>query len=90
MYLYLCSPPQGNVPTRESIHMYYQNHMMKLSKESGLDSIDKNPSQASGLQASERMDSLDSAASRDSMSRYWSDLILWKMDLAVDVIFYNV
>ncbi|KAK2542745.1 Piezo2 [Columba guinea] len=59
---------KGNVPTRESIHMYYQNHMMKLSKESGLDSIDKNPDQASGLQASERMDSLDSAASRDSIS----------------------
>uniref|UniRef100_A0A8C4JWP7 Piezo type mechanosensitive ion channel component 2 n=1 Tax=Dromaius novaehollandiae TaxID=8790 RepID=A0A8C4JWP7_DRONO len=59
---------KGNVPTRESIHMYYQNHMMKLSKESGLDSVDKNPSQASGLQASERMDSLDSAASRDSIS----------------------
>ncbi|OXB66770.1 hypothetical protein ASZ78_003015 [Callipepla squamata] len=60
---------KGNVPTRESIHMYYQNHMMKLSKESGLDSIDKNPGQASGLQTSERMDSLDSAASRDSISR---------------------
>ncbi|XP_051628500.1 piezo-type mechanosensitive ion channel component 2 isoform X1 [Manacus candei] len=59
---------KGNVPTRESIHLYYQNHMMKLSEESGLDSIDKNPSQASGLQASERMDSLDSAASRDSIS----------------------
>ncbi|XP_069709860.1 piezo-type mechanosensitive ion channel component 2 isoform X3 [Phaenicophaeus curvirostris] len=59
---------KGNVPTRESIHMYYQNHMMKLSKESGLDSIDKNPGQASVLQASERMDSLDSAASRDSIS----------------------
>uniref|UniRef100_A0A672U0V2 Piezo type mechanosensitive ion channel component 2 n=1 Tax=Strigops habroptila TaxID=2489341 RepID=A0A672U0V2_STRHB len=59
---------KGNVPTRESIHLYYQNHMMKLSKESGLDSIDKNPGQASGLQASERMDSLDSAASRDSIS----------------------
>uniref|UniRef100_A0A8C3LJJ6 Piezo type mechanosensitive ion channel component 2 n=1 Tax=Chrysolophus pictus TaxID=9089 RepID=A0A8C3LJJ6_CHRPC len=59
---------KGNVPTRESIHMYYQNHMMKLSKESGLDSIDKNPGQASGLQTSERMDSLDSAASRDSIS----------------------
>ncbi|XP_064289582.1 piezo-type mechanosensitive ion channel component 2 isoform X10 [Passer domesticus] len=59
---------KGNVPTRESIHLYYQNHMMKLSEESGLDSIDKNPSQASGLQASERMDSLDSAASHDSIS----------------------
>ncbi|XP_039932391.1 piezo-type mechanosensitive ion channel component 2 isoform X1 [Hirundo rustica] len=59
---------KGNVPTRESIHLYYQNHMMKLSEESGLDSIDKNPGQASGLQVSERMDSLDSAASHDSIS----------------------
>lgn len=82
MYLYLYSLPQGNVPTRESIHMYYQNHMMKLSKESGLDSIDKNPDQASGLQASERMDSLDSAASRDSISRYWFKFILWKIEVS--------
>uniref|UniRef100_A0A674IYT8 Piezo type mechanosensitive ion channel component 2 n=1 Tax=Terrapene triunguis TaxID=2587831 RepID=A0A674IYT8_9SAUR len=59
---------KGNVPTRESIHMYYQNHMMKLSKESGLDTIDENPGQDSSLQASERMDSLDSAASHDSIS----------------------
>ncbi|XP_014426164.2 piezo-type mechanosensitive ion channel component 2 isoform X12 [Pelodiscus sinensis] len=59
---------KGNVPTRESIHMYYQNHMMKLSKESGLDTIDENPGQASSLQASERMDSLDSAVSHDSIS----------------------
>uniref|UniRef100_A0A672U2K8 Piezo type mechanosensitive ion channel component 2 n=1 Tax=Strigops habroptila TaxID=2489341 RepID=A0A672U2K8_STRHB len=64
---------KGNVPTRESIHLYYQNHMMKLSKESGLDSIDKNPGQASGLQASERMDSLDSAASRDSISSCYTE-----------------
>uniref|UniRef100_A0A8C3DA57 Piezo type mechanosensitive ion channel component 2 n=1 Tax=Corvus moneduloides TaxID=1196302 RepID=A0A8C3DA57_CORMO len=64
---------KGNVPTRESIHLYYQNHMMKLSEESGLDSIDKNPSQASGLQASERMDSLDSAASRDSISSCYTE-----------------
>uniref|UniRef100_A0A8C5NT23 Piezo type mechanosensitive ion channel component 2 n=1 Tax=Junco hyemalis TaxID=40217 RepID=A0A8C5NT23_JUNHY len=67
---------KGNVPTRESIHLYYQNHMMKLSEESGLDEIDKNPSQASGLQASERMDSLDSAASHDSISSSCS-IHLW-------------
>lgn len=80
MCVNLYSLPQGNVPTRESIHLYYQNHMMKLSEESGLDSIDKNPSQASGLQASERMDSLDSAASRDSISRYWFNFILGKTE----------
>ncbi|XP_062836599.1 piezo-type mechanosensitive ion channel component 2 isoform X6 [Anolis carolinensis] len=50
---------KGNVPTRESIHMYYQNHMMKLSRESGLDEIYE-PGQA------ERTTSLESAASRDS------------------------
>ncbi|RMC15580.1 hypothetical protein DUI87_07781 [Hirundo rustica rustica] len=64
---------KGNVPTRESIHLYYQNHMMKLSEESGLDSIDKNPGQASGLQVSERMDSLDSAASHDSISSCYTE-----------------
>ncbi|KAH0617821.1 hypothetical protein JD844_016445 [Phrynosoma platyrhinos] len=50
---------KGNVPTRESIHMYYQNHMMKLSRESGLDEIYE-PGQA------ERTVSLESAPSRDS------------------------
>lgn len=28
---------QGNVPTREAIHVYYQEQMMKSSRESGLD-----------------------------------------------------
>ncbi|KAJ7414044.1 piezo type mechanosensitive ion channel component 2 [Willisornis vidua] len=64
---------KGNVPTRESIHLYYQNHMMKLSEESGLDTIDKNPSQACDLQATERMDSLDSAASHDSISSCYTE-----------------
>ncbi|XP_019380800.1 PREDICTED: piezo-type mechanosensitive ion channel component 2 isoform X1 [Gavialis gangeticus] len=64
---------KGNVPTRESIHMYYQNHMMNLSKESGLDTIDEDAGQASGLEASERMDSLDSAASRDSISSCYTE-----------------
>ncbi|XP_054840797.1 piezo-type mechanosensitive ion channel component 2 [Eublepharis macularius] len=53
---------KGNVPTRESIHMYYQNHIMKLSRESGLDRTDE-----SGL-AAERTASLESAPSRDSES----------------------
>lgn len=29
--------PQGKVPTREAIHLYYQEQMMKSSRESGLD-----------------------------------------------------
>ncbi|XP_003800526.2 piezo-type mechanosensitive ion channel component 2 isoform X1 [Otolemur garnettii] len=56
---------KGNVPTRESIHMYYQNHMMNLSRESGLDTIDERPGAASGAQTAHRMDSLDS---HDSIS----------------------
>lgn len=60
---------QGNVPTRESIHMYYQNHMMKLSRESGLDTIDEHSGAGSRAQAAHRMDSLDS---HDSISRYFT------------------
>nr|KAF6423350.1 piezo type mechanosensitive ion channel component 2 [Rousettus aegyptiacus] len=56
---------KGNVPTRESIHMYYQNHIMNLSRESGLDTIDDHPGAASGAQSAHRMDSLDS---HDSIS----------------------
>nr|XP_033789985.1 piezo-type mechanosensitive ion channel component 2 isoform X2 [Geotrypetes seraphini] len=70
---------KGNVPTRESIHMYYQNHMMNLSRESGLDKIDEEAGPASGLQnadrmvSSQRMDSLDSAASHDSISSCYTE-----------------
>ncbi|XP_054983080.1 piezo-type mechanosensitive ion channel component 2 isoform X2 [Sorex araneus] len=56
---------KGNVPTRESIHMYYQNHIMNLSRESGLDTIDDHPGPSSGAQTAHRMDSLDS---HDSIS----------------------
>ncbi|XP_071370340.1 piezo-type mechanosensitive ion channel component 2-like [Centroberyx affinis] len=28
---------QGNVPSREAIHVYYQQQMLKTSRESGLD-----------------------------------------------------
>ncbi|XP_062933243.1 piezo-type mechanosensitive ion channel component 2 isoform X2 [Cynocephalus volans] len=56
---------KGNVPTRESIHMYYQNHIMSLSRESGLDTIDEHAGAASGAQTAHRMDSLDS---HDSIS----------------------
>lgn len=56
---------KGNVPTRESIHMYYQNHIMNLSRESGLDTIDEHSGAGSRAQAAHRMDSLDS---HDSIS----------------------
>ncbi|XP_053322004.1 piezo-type mechanosensitive ion channel component 2 [Spea bombifrons] len=67
---------KGNVPTRESIHMYYQNHiMMNLSRESGLDRIDDQPGTASSHQnhskmASKRMDSVDS---HDSISSCYTE-----------------
>ncbi|XP_078544278.1 piezo-type mechanosensitive ion channel component 2 isoform X2 [Lissotriton helveticus] len=69
---------KGNVPTRESIHMYYQNHMMNLSRESGLDLIDEKSGHGSGLPNSEkmggqRMDSMDSAASHDSISSCYTE-----------------
>lgn len=73
--------------------MYYQNHMMNLSKESGLDTIDEDAGQASGLEASERMDSLDSAASRDSISRYllkkYSGIFANEKNHAVELILVN-
>nr|XP_007972885.2 piezo-type mechanosensitive ion channel component 2 isoform X2 [Chlorocebus sabaeus] len=61
---------KGNVPTRESIHMYYQNHIMNLSRESGLDTIDERPGAASGAQTAHRMDSLDS---HDSISSCYTE-----------------
>ncbi|XP_054527853.2 piezo-type mechanosensitive ion channel component 2 isoform X6 [Pan troglodytes] len=61
---------KGNVPTRESIHMYYQNHIMNLSRESGLDTIDEHPRAASGAQTAHRMDSLDS---HDSISSCYTE-----------------
>ncbi|XP_055094766.2 piezo-type mechanosensitive ion channel component 2 isoform X1 [Symphalangus syndactylus] len=61
---------KGNVPTRESIHMYYQNHIMNLSRESGLDTIDEHPGAASGAQTAHRMDSLDS---HDSISSCYTE-----------------
>ncbi|XP_049757138.1 piezo-type mechanosensitive ion channel component 2 isoform X6 [Elephas maximus indicus] len=61
---------KGNVPTRESVHMYYQNHIMNLSRESGLDTIDEAPGAAAELQAAQRMDSLDS---HDSISSCYTE-----------------
>ncbi|MEE6464497.1 hypothetical protein FKM82_006279 [Ascaphus truei] len=69
---------KGNVPTRDSIHMYYQNHIMNLSRESGLDRIDEEPGSTSShhnhdKMASKRMDSEDSAVSHDSMSSCYTE-----------------
>ncbi|XP_012581290.1 PREDICTED: piezo-type mechanosensitive ion channel component 2 isoform X3 [Condylura cristata] len=61
---------KGNVPTRESIHMYYQNHIMNLSRESGLDTIDGHAGAGSSAQPANRMDSLDS---HDSISSCYTE-----------------
>ncbi|KAM5222304.1 piezo-type mechanosensitive ion channel component 2 isoform 2-T2 [Ctenodactylus gundi] len=61
---------KGNVPTRESIHLYYQNHIMNLSRESGLDTLEEQPGAAVGAPPARRMDSLDS---RDSMSSCYTE-----------------
>ncbi|KAI1902167.1 hypothetical protein AGOR_G00041910 [Albula goreensis] len=70
---------KGNVPSRESIQVYYQKQMrMNLSRESGLDRIDEGDS-ASGSQRARcrkggyRMESQDSMASRDSMSSNYTE-----------------
>ena len=47
--------------------MYYQNHIMNLSRDSGLDTIDGHAGMPAGAQTAPRMDSLDS---HDSISRY--------------------
>ncbi|XP_073926448.1 piezo-type mechanosensitive ion channel component 2 isoform X3 [Castor canadensis] len=64
---------KGNVPTRESIHLYYQNHIINLSRESGLDTIHEHPGAASGAPAAGRMDSLDS---QDSISSCYTEATL--------------
>ena len=47
--------------------MYYQNHIMNLSRELALDTIDGHAGMPAGAQTAPRMDSLDS---HDSISRY--------------------
>uniref|UniRef100_A0A8C2FRH3 Piezo type mechanosensitive ion channel component 2 n=1 Tax=Cyprinus carpio TaxID=7962 RepID=A0A8C2FRH3_CYPCA len=60
---------KGNVPSRESIRVYYQKQMkLNGSRESGLDRISEEDS-CSNRERRRRVDhSLDSFASRDSMS----------------------
>ncbi|KAJ8272895.1 hypothetical protein GJAV_G00094700 [Gymnothorax javanicus] len=69
---------KGNVPSRESIQVYYQKQMrLNLSRDS-LDQLDEDDS-ASGSQrvrrrqAACRMESQDSMASRDSMSSNYTE-----------------
>ncbi|KAK7944677.1 hypothetical protein WMY93_000405 [Mugilogobius chulae] len=70
---------KGNVPTRESIHVYYQKAMkLNLSRESSLDQLsDDESTSGSGRvrrrRAGFRMQSQDSTASRDSMSSAYTE-----------------
>nr|XP_015209180.1 PREDICTED: piezo-type mechanosensitive ion channel component 2 isoform X2 [Lepisosteus oculatus] len=70
---------KGNVPSRESIHVYYQKQMrMNFSRESSLDRIDEDLSGSSSHKAerkrgAHRMDSLDSVGSRDTLSSVYTE-----------------
>uniref|UniRef100_A0A671NKA0 Piezo-type mechanosensitive ion channel component 2-like n=1 Tax=Sinocyclocheilus anshuiensis TaxID=1608454 RepID=A0A671NKA0_9TELE len=60
---------KGNVPSRESIHVYYQKQMkLNGSRESGLDRISEEDSCSNRERCRRAGHSLDSFASRDSMS----------------------
>ncbi|KAM6948367.1 piezo-type mechanosensitive ion channel component 2 [Aplochiton taeniatus] len=70
---------KGNVPSRESIHVYYQKAMrINMSRQSSLDQLSDVDS-ASGSQrvrrrrGAYRMESQDSMASRDSMSSAYTE-----------------
>ncbi|KTF83819.1 hypothetical protein cypCar_00030762, partial [Cyprinus carpio] len=65
---------KGNVPSRESIRVYYQKQMkLNGSRESGLDRISEEDS-CSNRERRRRVDhSLDSFASRDSMSSAYTE-----------------
>uniref|UniRef100_A0A3B3UI10 Piezo type mechanosensitive ion channel component 2 n=1 Tax=Poecilia latipinna TaxID=48699 RepID=A0A3B3UI10_9TELE len=65
---------KGNVPSRESIHVYYQKAMrLNISRQASLDQLSEDGSMSGSTQARKRrrgypMESQDSTASRDSMS----------------------
>uniref|UniRef100_A0AAR2JWG6 Piezo-type mechanosensitive ion channel component n=1 Tax=Pygocentrus nattereri TaxID=42514 RepID=A0AAR2JWG6_PYGNA len=65
---------KGNVPSRESIHVYYQKQMrLNASRESGLDRISEEDSTSGSQRVRRRrrgytMESQDSVMSRDSIS----------------------
>jgi len=73
-YKFLCFY-QGNVPSRESIHVYYQKAMrLNMSRQASLDQLSEDESASGSIkvrrrQGGYRMESQDSTASRDSISR---------------------
>ncbi|KAK3534112.1 hypothetical protein QTP86_002221 [Hemibagrus guttatus] len=68
---------KGNVPSRESIHVYYQKQMrLNVSRESGLDRISEEDSCSQKPRRRRRgytLESQDSVASRDSMSSAYTE-----------------
>ncbi|XP_041959521.1 piezo-type mechanosensitive ion channel component 2 [Alosa sapidissima] len=73
---------KGNVPSRESIQVYYQKQMsLAISRESGLDRISEEDSMSGSQRVRRRragyrdysQDSRDSIASRDSMSSAYTE-----------------
>ncbi|KAL4616870.1 piezo-type mechanosensitive ion channel component 2-like [Arapaima gigas] len=65
---------KGDVPSRESIHIYYQKQMrMNLSRESGLDRTAEDFSMSSVQPATAGVENLDSAASRESLSSAFTE-----------------
>ncbi|XP_051769980.1 piezo-type mechanosensitive ion channel component 2 isoform X2 [Ctenopharyngodon idella] len=65
---------KGNVPSRESIHVYYQKQMkLTGSRESGLDRISEEDSGSYRARRRRVGHSLDSFASRDSMSSAYTE-----------------
>ncbi|XP_051556560.1 piezo-type mechanosensitive ion channel component 2 isoform X2 [Myxocyprinus asiaticus] len=65
---------KGNVPSRESIHVYYQKQMkLTSSRESGLDRISEEDSGSHRERRRRVGHSMDSFASRDSMSSAYTE-----------------
>ncbi|XP_065118451.1 piezo-type mechanosensitive ion channel component 2 [Paramisgurnus dabryanus] len=67
---------KGNVPSRESIHVYYQKQMkLNVSRESGLDRISEEDSGSGSHRERRRRagHSMDSFASRDSISSGYTE-----------------
>ncbi|KAK9980260.1 hypothetical protein ABG768_013637 [Culter alburnus] len=65
---------KGNVPSRESIHVYYQKQIkLSGSRESGLDRISEEDSGSYRARRRRVGHSLDSFASRDSMSSAYTE-----------------
>lgn len=66
---------QGNVPSRESIHVYYQKAMrLNISRQASMDQMSDDDSASGSARLPRRrrgyrMESQDSTASRDSLSR---------------------